>query len=147
METVELKVKKVRDTAIIPTKNKPDDAAFDLYWCPSDPTKMATTVDSWAMLETGISFETPPGYYLQIQGRSGLAAKFGVGYLGGVIDSGYRGEVKVILTCPYGVEAHFNVGDRIAQVILLPLPRVNLVEVTELSDSDRGENGFGSSGR
>lgn len=147
MEPVKLKVKRLRDTALIPTKNKNDDAAFDLYWCPSDPAKMSMTVDTWAMLETGVSFETPKGYYLQIQGRSGLAAKFGVDVLGGVIDSGYRGEVKVIVSCPYGVNAHFNRGDRIGQLIMHKLPEVELVEVAELSDSERGENGFGSSGR
>jgi dUTP pyrophosphatase len=101
------------------------------------------------MVPTNLMMEIPRGYELQVRPRSGLAAKHGIGVLNspGTIDSDYRGEVKVILfnfgSEPFAV----NRGDRIAQIILSKYERMTIVEKDELSESDRGEGGFGSTGK
>lgn len=147
---LELKVKKLHPDAQLPTKAHASDAAFDLY---------VSGIDWWQtgngvyILKTGIAVEIPEGYYGQIAGRSSLG-KEGYVVLGGVIDSSYRGEVSVMLarmneradsnTQPSFV---FTPGDRIAQLLILPVPQVEVVEVDELSSSERGTGGFGSTGK
>ncbi|MEJ8572675.1 dUTP diphosphatase [Microbaculum marinum] len=102
-----------------------------------------------ALVPTGLAFELPGGYEGQVRPRSGLAAKHGVTVLNtpGTIDSDYRGEVKVILVNlgaePFIVEP----GSRIAQLVVAPVTRATLVEAEELTRSDRGAGGFGSTGR
>jgi dUTP pyrophosphatase len=101
------------------------------------------------MVPTNLMMEIPRGYELQVRPRSGLAAKHGIGVLNspGTIDSDYRGEVKVILF-NFGSEPFaINRGDRIAQIILSKYERMTIVEKDELSESDRGEGGFGSTGK
>lgn len=147
---LELKVRKLHPEAKLPTKAYASDAAFDLYVC---------KVGSWTtgrgvyVLKTGIAVEIPEGYYGQIACRSSLG-KVGYAVLGGVIDSSYRGEVSVMLTRVNEVPLdylspmnHFRPGDRVAQLLILPVPQVVIVEVDELSDSERGEGGFGSTGK
>ncbi len=103
-----------------------------------------------ALVPTGLAVALPNGYAGFVQSRSGLAAKHGVTCLNspGLIDSGYRGELKVCLinTDP---ETDFRVvrGDRIAQLVVQAVETLNIVEVESLNDSDRGEHGFGSTGR
>ncbi|GAB5488952.1 MAG: dUTP diphosphatase [Parasphingorhabdus sp.] len=100
------------------------------------------------LVGTGFAFAIPAGYEVQVRPRSGLALKKGISVLNtpGTIDSDYRGEIKVILA-NLG-EEDFNVerGDRIAQIVVAPVQRGNLVEVSELDDTDRGAGGFGSTG-
>lgn len=100
------------------------------------------------VVSTGFAVEVPPGYELQCRSRSGLAAKHGIMVLNspGTIDSDYRGEIKVIVQNA-GLEYHIKDGDRIAQLVLAEVIRVEPVEVEELSETERGENGFGSTGR
>lgn len=147
---LELKVKKLHPDAKLPTKAHASDAAFDLYLCGEDPWQ---TGNGTYVLHTGIAVEIPEGYYGQIAGRSSLG-KRGYVVLGGVIDSSYRGEVSVLLarmnepaphnTFPFLV---FSPGDRIAQLLILPVPQVEVAEVGELSSSERGTGGFGSTGK
>jgi dUTP pyrophosphatase len=101
-----------------------------------------------ATVSTGIAVEIPPGYAGFVQPRSGLAARHGIGVVNspGLIDSGYRGEVRVVLlntdrSMPFTVEP----GMRIAQLVVVAVPAVRLVEVEELAGSERGARGFGSS--
>ncbi len=102
-----------------------------------------------ALVPTGFSVEIPPGWEGQVRPRSGLAARFGLTLLNspGTIDSDYRGEVRVLLvnlgTEPFVVQR----GERIAQLVIAPAPRVRFVETGELPPSGRGEGGFGSTGR
>jgi dUTP pyrophosphatase len=103
------------------------------------------------LVSTGLYFELPNGYELQVRPRSGLAAKHGVTVLNtpGTVDTGYRGEVKVILVNLSNDTFTFEKGERIAQAVIAS--RVSsdfgdLIEVTEISDSERGEGGFGSTG-
>lgn len=102
----------------------------------------------WAMVPTGIAVAIPDGYAGLVAPRSGLAARFGISVVNGpgVIDAGYRGELMVILI-NHGVDPlEISRGDRIAQLLVVPVSVPVLVEVSELPDSSRGEGGFGSSG-
>jgi len=99
------------------------------------------------IIPTGFGFEIPNGFMGQIWDRSGLAAKYGVGKLAGIIDSDYRGEVKIV-AINHGVDPyHINVGDRIAQLVLVACftPPLSLIGIP--SETSRGENGFGSTGK
>ncbi|HPU00693.1 MAG: dUTP diphosphatase [Firmicutes bacterium] len=100
------------------------------------------------LIPTGLKVAVPEGYELQIRPRSGLAARHGIGLLNspGTVDSDYRGEIKVILinlgAAPFTVRR----GDRIAQMVLCPIPRIELVPVPSLPETERGEGGFGHTG-
>lgn len=102
-----------------------------------------------AMIPTGLFFEIPPGYEIQVRPRSGLAAKNGVTVLNtpGTIDSDYRGEVKVILINLGKEDFVINNGDRIAQIVVAPVTNGNFIKADSLSETERGEGGFGSTGK
>lgn len=147
---LKLKVKKLHPDAKLPTKAYESDAAFDLYLCGDNSWQTGRGV---YILRTGIAVEIPEGYYGQIACRSSLGRE-GYVVLGGVIDSSYRGEVCVMLTRmnePASSSTFpslvFSPGDRIAQLLILPVPQVAVVEVDELSSSERGTGGFGSTGK
>ncbi|MEN2740926.1 dUTP diphosphatase [Microbacterium sp. X-17] len=102
-----------------------------------------------ALVGTGVRIALPDGYAAFVVPRSGLAAKHGITIVNapGTVDAGYRGEVKVSLLNTDATEAYdVNVGDRIAQLIVMPVPRVRFLPVSELPESARGEGGFGSTG-
>ena len=144
-----IKVKKLTSTATIPTKSRKTDAGYDLY---SDED-IALYPEDTKLISTGIAFAIPDGYAGLIWDRSGLGSK-GIHRHAGVVDSSYRGEVKVAL---YNARSgHINFtdnmyfisrGDRIAQILFQKVPHFDLVETEELDDTDRGSSGFGSSGR
>lgn len=96
---------------------------------------------------TGLHMEIPDGYAGLVWDRSGLAFKNGLTVLGGVIDSNYRGEIKVCILNTSDQDYEVEKGERIAQMVIQPVVQADLVEVEELNDSERGEAGFGSSGR
>lgn len=100
------------------------------------------------MVSTGLSFEIPEGYEIQVRPRSGLAAKYNVTVLNtpGTIDSDYRGILKVILINLGSSQFPIEVGDRIAQIVFAPVVKATLVNTTELNQTDRGAGGFGSTG-
>lgn len=98
-----------------------------------------------AIVKSGISVEIPPSYEGLIRGRSGLASK-GIYVHLGTIDETYRGDVGVIITNHSNASYRINKGDRIAQFTIKPVVRIELTEATELSSTERGENGYGSSG-
>jgi dUTP pyrophosphatase len=102
-----------------------------------------------AAIPTGIALAIPDGYAAYVQPRSGLAARNGIGIVNspGLIDSGYRGEVKVVLINLGAEKFEVRRGDKIAQLVVLAVPQATLVEVDELPPSARGEKGFGSTGR
>ena len=143
--TVKVRVKRLSPDAKIPKAAKAGDVAFDLY----------STIDyelrpgERFAVPTGIAVEIPPGYEGQVRPRSGLALKEGVTVLNtpGTIDSGYRGEVHTIMM-NHGRESFKITKDmRISQLAIRPVPEVEFVEVDELSDTERGEGGFGSTGK
>lgn len=139
-----ISVKKLSSLARIPVKANKDDAGFDLY----STEKVLVQSFSRAVVSTGIAIEIPKGYAGFIQPRSGLAAKRGITVLNtpGLIDSGYRGEIKVILYNSTGSPFTVNVSDRIAQLVFVLLGAFELVEEKLLSQSERGEGGLGSTG-
>ena len=141
---MKLKIKKLYDQAILPSYAHEGDAGMDLFsahdyvLAPGDRT----------LVETGISVEVPEGYELQIRPRSGLALKHGLSIVNspGTIDSGYRGQVGVILI-NHGQEVYeVRTGDKIAQGVMSKIERVVIEEVEQLSDTSRGTGGFGSTG-
>ena len=139
-----LKVKKLKSEAKFPSYANPGDAGFDLS-CTEDFRILPGKI---AIISTGLAFEIPDGYEIQIRSRSGLAAKQGLFVLNspGTIDSGYRGEVKVILYNASPFLHNFTAGDRIAQGVPSEVPKVNFIEVTDLTETVRGDGGLGSSG-
>ncbi len=141
-----LAVRRLDPAASLPTRAHDGDAGLDL--------RAGEAVTVWAgqraSVGTGIALEIPPGHAGLVLPRSGLAARHGIALVNspGLIDSGYRGEVRVLLLNT-DAEEHFEVspGDRIAQLLLVPFATAEPVEVAELAASQRGEGGFGSSGR
>lgn len=143
----EMRIKKINSDAIIPTRTNPTDAGLDLYALGYDHIHNGGNT----LLHTGIAIEIPPGYFGLIKERSGMSLQ-GIAVLGGVIDSGYRGEIKVNLQWidpKMGKHELYDIGkgDKIAQLLILPILVVYPLEVNELTYSERGEHGFGSSGK
>ena len=140
-----LRVQKCREEAILPTYAHEDDAGMDLY-AAQDVT---IAPGEWAQIATGIALQLPPGYEAQVRPRSGLALRYGVTMLNapGTIDAGYRGEICALMINHGRAPFHVHVGDRIAQLVVASLVKVSLQECDELTSSDRGKGGFGSSGR
>ncbi len=139
-----IKVKRLSPDTKVPKAAKPGDVAFDLY---SVEDVLLKPGERYAV-KTGIALEIPTGYEAQIRPRSGLAIRNGLTTLNtpGTIDSGYRGEVRVILI-NHGQEAfEVTVGMRVAQMAIRRVPSVEFLEVEELNDSERGVDGFGSTG-
>lgn len=101
------------------------------------------------MVGTGLSLELPDGYEAQIRPRSGLAAKHGITVLNspGTIDADYRGEIKIILVNLSNENFVINDGERICQMVIAPYTQVELVDAEKLSDTDRGQGGFGHTGK
>lgn len=131
----------------IPEKAKSGDAGFDLRAAiPLGDCIAIPSLDS-VMIPTGFSWEIPSGFEGRISPRSGLAKNHGIAILGGVVDSGYRGEVNVILA-NLGKEPFIIIrGDRIAQIVVTRIADDDAVELADtLGDSDRGDGGFGSTG-
>lgn len=151
---MQLKVKRITDTAVLPVKAHQSDAGFDI--CADED--ITINVGETVTVSTGLSVAIPEGYYGRLKGRSGLTAKTLLRVQEGTIDANYRGEIKVICDIKtkildqvidgmiYANNLSFKRGERIAQLIIQPLPTVEVVEVDELDDTDRGEGGFGSTG-
>lgn len=140
-----IKIKKIHPNAEVPKRATPESAGFDLR-CIDDCT---IGPDKHLAVHTGLAFEIPSGHAMLIYPRSGLAKNHGITLSNavGVVDSDYRGEIIVLLHNTAGYEVSFNAGDRIAQAIIHKLPDIELVECMELSETDRGRGGFGSTGR
>ncbi len=143
--TVKVRVKRLSPDAKIPTAAKVGDVAFDLYSMIDYELRPGERF----AVPTGIAVEIPPGYEGQVRPRSGLALKEGVTVLNtpGTIDSGYRGEVKTIMMNHNGEPFKITKGMRISQLAIRPVPDVEFIEVDELSDTERGVGGFGSTGK
>ena len=139
---MEVKIKKLNENAVIPRYAHPTDAGLDLV-----AVSMSKDRDGNFVYGTGLAFEIPDGFVGLVFPRSSVSARcMTMANCVGVIDSGFRGEVTVkfrqhLFAKPY------DKGDRVAQMIIMPYPHVDFVEVDELSESDRGEGGYGSTGK
>jgi dUTP pyrophosphatase len=142
---IELPIQRLRDDAVVPERAYEGDAGLDLAAC----ERVELGPGERAVVGTGLAVAIPDGYAGFVQPRSGLADRHGISIVNspGLIDSGYRGEVKVVLLntdrlVPFVVEP----GMRIAQLVVLPVPEVDVLETEELPATERGVRGHGSSG-
>ena len=140
----ELAIRRLRDDAVLPQRAYSGDAGLDLAAC----ERVELAPGERATVPTGLAVAIPEGFAGFVQPRSGLAARHGLTVVNspGLVDSGYRGELRVVLLNtdarePFVVEP----GMRVAQLVVLPVPELELVEVDELPESERGVRGFGSS--
>lgn len=143
---MELKFTKVAEGAILPTRANPGDAGLDLY---ANEAAHLGPGERWS-IGTGIAVEIPEGHAGLVLPRSGLAREHGIALVNspGLIDSGYRGELRVLLLNTDPAEVfRLSPGDRIGQLLITPIATPEPVEVTKLAGSARGDGGFGSSGR
>ncbi|HEY7198501.1 MAG TPA: dUTP diphosphatase [Gaiellaceae bacterium] len=141
---IELPIRRLRDGAQLPERAYSGDAGLDLATC--EP--LALGPGERAVVPTGLAVAIPVGYAGFVQPRSGLAARDGIAVVNspGLIDSGYRGEIKVVLLNTDREKSFVaEPGERIAQLVVLPVPDVQVEEVEELPETERGARGFGSS--
>ncbi|WP_295738905.1 dUTP diphosphatase [uncultured Helicobacter sp.] len=139
-----IKIKKLHKDAEIPKYQSVEAAGFDLH----SIDELVLKAGDRAVVGTGLAFEIESGFEVQVRPRSGLALKNGISVLNtpGTIDSDYRGEIKVILINHSGEDFIIHKGDRIAQGVVNEITQAVFAEVEKLSESQRGESGFGSSG-
>lgn len=144
---MDIRIKKLTDTAKLPQRGSERAAGYDLYADTSEEITIAP--HSTRMIGTGLAMEIPEGYFGAIFARSGLAAKRGLrpGNCVGVVDSDYRGEWKIALHNDTDQPQTIAPGERIAQMVVIPFLAVSFTETSDLSDTARGTGGFGSTGR
>lgn len=136
---------KLDKSAVCPTRAHPDDAGLDIY-APSDIRWIAIEAGGSAVIDTGVHVEIPQGYVGMLKSKSGLNVLFGI-VSEGVIDSGYTGSIKVKLY-NHSAEPWFIFGgDKISQLVILPIITPEVEIVSELTPTERGDHGFGSTGR
>ena len=136
-----IKVKKMTETAVIPTRGSEQAAGLDLYADGNFVVKAGTH----AIIPTGVAVAIPDGYCGQVWPRSGVSVRYGVDVLAGVIDSDYTGEIKVVLQAGAN-DFEISQGDRVAQLLIVPVSMLQCAEVESLDDTVRGDCGFGSTG-
>lgn len=140
---MQLKIKKLRDDAKLPTYAHPGDAGFDLFI----PDSLTIQPGERLSIPLGLAMEIPDGFTGLLLDKSGLSHKHGLKSFGGVIDAGYRGEFHVGLMNLSDKAYTFEKGDKIIQMLIMPVAHVAIVESDTLSDSARGSGAFGSSGK
>ena len=147
-----IKIKKLEhfDSELaLPSYESADAAGADIRACLGKGEKMILEPGKRTLVPTGLSFEIPHGYEVQVRPRSGLSLKTGLLVVNspGTIDADYRGEVKIILGNLGSNNEEIAHGDRVAQIVLAPVTQASFEVVESLSDTDRGAGGFGSTGR
>jgi len=142
---INLKVKKLNTNAQIPAYQTAEAAGFDLH----STEDIIIAPGERKLIGTGLAFEIPIGYEIQIRPRSGLAYKHGITVLNtpGTIDSDYRGEIKVLLINHSNENFEIKIGERIAQAVIKEVIQATFEEVNELNETARGAGGFGSTGK
>ena len=140
-----LKFKRIHTDAVLPAYAHPSDAGMDIR----SVADMTVPARGRALVPTGLVVLLPPLYEAQVRPRSGLALKHGITVLNtpGTIDSGYRGEIGVILFNSSDVDFQVKKGDRVAQVVIAPVTQPVIEEAQEIDETDRGAGGFGSTGK
>ena len=149
MSVVNIKIKKLYEDTKLPTRADEGSAGMDLYAHLNDDYMRVINPHTTAMISVGFAMETPNNTYGAIFARSGLASKKGLRPANcvGVVDSTYRGEVFVALHNDTDKVQQIMNGDRIAQMIIMEYPTVGIIETDTLSNTERGDGGFGHSGR
>ena len=142
MPKIFLKYKKLTETAKAPVKAHPSDAGFDVF---ADESVIITPRETVGV-NLGIAIQLNKGFFADVRPRSGMSLNTGLKCMYGTVDNGYRGPIKAIFFNSGDQIESINHGDKIAQLVIQHLPNCEPMEVDELSPSDRGENGFGSTG-
>ena len=137
-----IKTKRLTSTATIPTRGSEQAAGLYLYADGNFVVKAGTH----AIIPTGVAVAIPDGYCGQVWPRSGVSVRYGVDVLAGVIDSDYTGEIKVVLQAG-AHDFEISHGDRVAQLLIVPVSMMQCLEVDNLDDTARGDCGFGSTGK
>ncbi len=140
---MDIKIKKLHPNAKLPAYAQHGDAGMDLFAAED----MIIGEGTRAWVPTGVAMEIPVGYVGLVWDKSGLSMTHGIKTVGGVIDAGYRGEIKVGVINLSTVNHHIGAGHKIAQMLIQKIEVPALTEVDELSDTARGESGFGSTGK
>ncbi len=140
--TMEIKIKKLHSVAKIPEYAHSTDAGLDIF----SIEKVVIFPGVRVLISTGIAMEIPHGFVGLIWDKSGVATKHGLKTLAGVVDAGYRGEIKVGLINLSTTDYSIEIGDKIAQMLIQKVEHVTIQEVLELSDTPRGVGAFGSTG-
>ena len=145
---MEIKIKKIYQDAMMPTRGSEQAAGYDLYACLGGFEECKIKSGKTMKIGTGIAVEIPDGFFGAVFARSGIASKRGLRPANcvGVIDADYRGEIIVALHNDSSETQTVSAYERIAQLVILPYLDVSLREVDKLSETDRGEGGFGSTG-
>jgi dUTP pyrophosphatase len=145
---------RLRENVVVPNRSNPSDAGLDVFFNPADGNAIEIAPQTSKVLGTGVSFEIPHGYMMQVCNRSGVASKRSLIVGAHIIDSGYSGEVLINLHNVGDKVQTINAGDKIAQLVMIPIlaPRLAEVEPTDLyiepvTISGRGSAGFGSTGK
>ena len=138
---MEILIKKNHEEAVIPTQASEGDAGYDLY----SLEEVSLLPLERMVIKTGISVAIPLGFYGRVAPRSGLAVKKGLDVLAGVVDSGYRGSIGIVLINLSSETVSLEKSAKVAQLIIEPCCSVDWVESSDLSESQRGEEGYGSS--
>lgn len=144
---MEVRIKRLKESAIIPTRGSKKAAGYDLYACCDDVVVIEP--HKTEKIGTGLAIQPPKRYFGAIMARSGLATKYGLrpANCTGVCDEDYTGEYIVALHNDTDYPQVINPGDRIAQLVFLPYINVEFYEVDELDNTERGDGGFGSTGK
>jgi len=142
-----VQIRRLRPDAIVPRYQTPDAAGMDLHAALDQPMHVAP--GAVVAVPTGLAMEIPRGFEGQVRPRSGLALKHGITVVNapGTIDSDFRGSVMVLLINHGREPFTINAGDRVAQLVIAPVSQADVLEVEELSSTERGSGGFGSTGR
>ena len=143
----EIQFKKIDPAAVIPQRATTGSAGLDLRACLTEPVTLKK--GEHALIPTGLAVKVEDGFAAMLFARSGLAIKHGIGLLNGVgvVDSDYRGEIRVGVINQFEEAYTIEPGERIAQMVVMPVSLAPVTEVDELDETDRGAGGFGSTGR
>jgi len=141
MKKIEVKIKKLHENSKVPIYKSTQAAGFDIH----SLEKVSLKANSTTKVSTGFALEIPNGFYVRIEDRSGMAAK-GIHKLAGIIDSDYRGEVFIVLHNTTNQDYQIEKHDRIAQGVITPVNQADFSETSQLSETQRGSGGFGSTG-
>lgn len=140
---MQIKIKKLHPDAKVPTYAHPGDAGMDIFALERTEVPAREIVK----IRTGLSFELPDGYVGLCWDKSGVSSKHGIKTLGGVLDSGYRGELMLAVANLKNEPHVFEKGDKVLQMLIQRVERPEIIEAAELSETSRAHGGFGSTGR
>lgn len=140
---MDIKIKRLRPDAKLPSYALPGDVGMDMYSCEEDTT---IAPGERKVFMTGFALEFPEGYGAFVMDKSSVSTKLGLKSFGGIYDAGYRGEYNVGLYNMGDEPQTITKGQKVGQLVILPIIHANLIEVEELSESERGTNSFGSTG-